>query len=172
MLVALRSWWSNPDAHIRQRLAAVAEAVPVADDDPRLLHIQALADPDGRAAIVLPRLSRHRPTAVNAEQGLNLGFAAQGVGAFGQSAEFRRARQELDATGERSSQPVSSALDALAPQELQIARLAARGLTNRQIAQQLYLSHRTVGHYLYLIFPKLGITSRGELAVLVAAAQN
>jgi DNA-binding CsgD family transcriptional regulator len=83
----------------------------------------------------------------------------------------RRARQELDAAGERSGQPVPNVLDALAPQELQIARLAASGLTNRQIGQQLYLSHRTVGHHLYLAYPKLGITSRGELAALMAAAQ-
>jgi DNA-binding CsgD family transcriptional regulator len=83
----------------------------------------------------------------------------------------RRARQELDAAGERSDQPVPNALAALAPQELQIARLAASGLTNRQIGQQLYLSHRTVGHHLYLVYPKLGITSRGELAALMAAAQ-
>jgi len=84
----------------------------------------------------------------------------------------RRARQELDAAGERSGQPVPSALHALAPQELQIARLAASGLTNRQIGERLYLSHRTVGHHLYLIFPKLGITSRGELAALVAVQSS
>ncbi|HEY0717194.1 MAG TPA: BREX system ATP-binding domain-containing protein [Streptosporangiaceae bacterium] len=52
----------------------------------------------------------------------------------------------------------------LTPQESQIAQLAAGGLSNRQIAQQLFLSHRTVGSHLYHLFPKLGITSRVQLA--------
>jgi DNA-binding NarL/FixJ family response regulator len=37
-------------------------------------------------------------------------------------------------------------------------------LSNREIGQQLFLSHRTVGSHLYRIFPKLGITSRSQLA--------
>jgi DNA-binding CsgD family transcriptional regulator len=60
----------------------------------------------------------------------------------------------------------------LAPQELQIARLAAEGLSNREIGQQLYLSRRTVRNHLYWIFPKLGITSRTELAAAVGASQG
>jgi DNA-binding NarL/FixJ family response regulator len=52
---------------------------------------------------------------------------------------------------------------ALSPQELQIAQLAAAGLTNRQIADRIYVSHRTVATHLYKIFPKLGITSRNQL---------
>ena len=52
---------------------------------------------------------------------------------------------------------------ALTPQELQIARLAASGMTNKQIAERLYLSPRTVGGHLYQIFPKLGITTRAAL---------
>ena len=56
-----------------------------------------------------------------------------------------------------------AASDQLTAQELQIAQLAAQGLSNRDIAQRLYLSHRTIGTHLYRIFPKLGIISRGEL---------
>ena len=51
----------------------------------------------------------------------------------------------------------------LSPQELQIAQLAAAGLSNREIGERLYLSHRTVGTHLYNLFPKLGITSRAQL---------
>ncbi|WTF74466.1 helix-turn-helix transcriptional regulator [Streptomyces sp. NBC_01594] len=51
----------------------------------------------------------------------------------------------------------------LTPQELETARLAASGLTNKQIAERLFLSHRTVGAHLYQIYPKLGITSRAML---------
>jgi DNA-binding CsgD family transcriptional regulator len=63
-----------------------------------------------------------------------------------------------------SSRPrVPEGWDQLSPQELQIARMAAEGLTNREIGERLYLSHRTIGSHLYRIFPKLGITSRAQL---------
>ena len=90
--------------------------------------------------------------------------------ALGADAWAARARRELRAAGERSAQPAPRALDLLAPQELQIARLAAEGLSNREIGQQLYLSHRTVSNHLYRIFPKLGITSRAELAAALGAS--
>ncbi|MGH3263439.1 MAG: helix-turn-helix domain-containing protein [Trebonia sp.] len=51
----------------------------------------------------------------------------------------------------------------LTPQELLIVRLAARGLSNKDIAARLFLSPRTVGHHLYKAYPKLGVLSRGEL---------
>jgi DNA-binding NarL/FixJ family response regulator len=47
---------------------------------------------------------------------------------------------------------------------MQIAHLAADGLTNREIGERLFLSHRTISTHLYRIFPKLGIKSRSELA--------
>jgi DNA-binding NarL/FixJ family response regulator len=78
------------------------------------------------------------------------------------------ARQELRASGERSRRRVPEARDQLTAQELQIAQLAAEGLSNREIGQRLYLSHRTVSTHLYRVFPKLGITSRGELAAALA----
>lgn len=75
----------------------------------------------------------------------------------------RRADRELRATGERGWRPVPSPRDRLSPQEQQIAMLAAQGLSNREIGQRLFLSHRTVSSHLYRIFPKLGITSRHQL---------
>jgi DNA-binding CsgD family transcriptional regulator len=80
-----------------------------------------------------------------------------------------RARQQLRATGEKSSPRIPGVRDRLTPQELQIAQLAADGLTNREIGQKLYLSHRTVGSHLYRIFPKLDIASRAQLAARLDA---
>ncbi|MGK5672841.1 helix-turn-helix transcriptional regulator [Micromonospora sp. URMC 106] len=76
-----------------------------------------------------------------------------------------RARGELTATGaqEQGPAPAEGVAAGLTPQELQIARLAAQGLSNRDIAAQLFLSHRTVGYHLYKAYPKLGVASRGEL---------
>jgi DNA-binding CsgD family transcriptional regulator len=86
------------------------------------------------------------------------GFDALAFPRLGESA-----RQELRASGEASRRRVPEAWDQLSPQELQIARLAATGLSNREIGLQLYISHRTVGGHLYRIFPKLGLTSRAQL---------
>jgi DNA-binding CsgD family transcriptional regulator len=79
-----------------------------------------------------------------------------------------QARRELRASGERSRRHVPAARDQLTAQELQIAQLAAAGLSNREIGQRLYLSHRTISTHLYRVFPKLGITSRGELSTVLA----
>jgi DNA-binding CsgD family transcriptional regulator len=79
-----------------------------------------------------------------------------------------RARAELRAAGvavSPSAKPAGAAL--LTAQEMQIARLAAEGRTNKEIADQLFLSHRTVGAHLYRIFPKLGITSRAALPAAI-----
>jgi DNA-binding CsgD family transcriptional regulator len=77
----------------------------------------------------------------------------------------RRAEQELRATGiavtgtpRTDPQPVE-----LTAQQLEVAHLAAAGMSNKEIGQRLYLSPRTVGAHLYRIFPKLGITSRSAL---------
>jgi DNA-binding NarL/FixJ family response regulator len=48
--------------------------------------------------------------------------------------------------------------------------MAAQGLTNREIGEKLYLSHRTIGSHLYRIFPKLGIKSRSQLRDALEAA--
>ena len=76
-----------------------------------------------------------------------------------------RAEAELRAAG--AGAPAVTADDPLArltPQELQVVRLAAAGASNKQIGGQLFLSPRTVGFHLYRAFPKLGVTTREELA--------
>jgi DNA-binding CsgD family transcriptional regulator len=81
-----------------------------------------------------------------------------------------RARQELRASGETSRRRTYDLSDALSPQELQIAQMAAAGLSNKEIGQQLFLSHRTVGSHLYRIFPKLGVTARSHLRAALERA--
>ena len=83
--------------------------------------------------------------------------------ALGAARWSERARQELRATGEKIGPRTPEARDRLTAQELQIAQLAAEGLSNRVIGERLFLSHRTIGSHLYRIFPKLGITRRAQL---------
>ncbi|THG32854.1 helix-turn-helix transcriptional regulator [Naasia lichenicola] len=91
-------------------------------------------------------------------------------------AQVRRAIPDFDALGAKGwtargnrelasyqySNP-SQVGGALSPQERVVASLAAQGLTNRQIAERLFISSRTVSYHLYNLFPKLGITSRAAL---------
>jgi DNA-binding NarL/FixJ family response regulator len=81
-----------------------------------------------------------------------------------------RAAKELAAAGavpaDRSARQ-AGVLRRLTPQELQVIRLAAGGLSNRDIAAQMFLSPRTIGYHLYKAYPKLGVASRAELAGLL-----
>jgi DNA-binding CsgD family transcriptional regulator len=90
-------------------------------------------------------------------------FEARGATAWADMAQ-----RELRATGETPRRRGPAAWDRLTPQELQIAKLAAQGATNAEIGQRLYVSHRTVSTHLQRIFPKLGITSRNQLAAALA----
>jgi DNA-binding CsgD family transcriptional regulator len=91
-------------------------------------------------------------------------FDALGAVAWGE-----RARHDLRASGEASHRLAPDAFTSLTPQELQIAQLAASGMTNREIGDKLYLSHRTISSHLYRIFPKLGVTSRAALTAALTS---
>ncbi|SHN43360.1 helix-turn-helix transcriptional regulator [Cryptosporangium aurantiacum] len=91
--------------------------------------------------------------------------------ALGAVPATEQAQLELRAAGEgldRSARPEASVLTALTPQQREIVRLAAQGLKNKEIAERLFLSPRTVGAHLYSVFPKLGITRRHELRTVLA----
>ncbi|RLV01305.1 LuxR family transcriptional regulator [Streptomyces griseocarneus] len=94
---------------------------------------------------------------------VQLAEAADVFRRLGATPLLTRALTEQQLTGQQL-RPISDTGASLTPQELRVARLAAEGLTNREIAAQLLISPRTVGHHLSNVFPKVGIVSRAELA--------
>ncbi|MFD9736497.1 AAA family ATPase [Umezawaea sp. NPDC059074] len=102
------------------------------------------------------------------ESRTHLRAAREAFDALGLTTWAERARAELRGAGESSPNRGPDARDRLTPHELGIATLAAEGLTNREIGQRLFLSHRTVSTHLHRIFPKLGVSSRAELAAALA----
>src|SRR6516162_7214500 len=94
-------------------------------------------------------------------------FSRMGAAAFAD-----RARRELSATGETVRKRTVETVGELTTQEAQVARLAAQGRTNPEIAALLFLSPRTVEYHLHKVFPKLGISSRRELRRALPGAEN
>ena len=158
-----------------------ARAVLAHDGDAEERYRDALAQdlvrwPWVRARIELAYGSWLRRQRRAVESRPRLRAACETLELIGAHAWAERARTELRAAGERRPGERGgdgAALEnVLSPQELEIARLAAEGLSNREIGQRLFLSHRTVGSHLYRIFPKLGITSRRHLLNRVNAGSG
>jgi len=80
-----------------------------------------------------------------------------------------RASAELRATGQAKPRAGDHVLNRLTAQEFEIVSLAASGLTNKQIAERLFLSHRTVSGHLHRAFPKLGVSTRAALRDALAS---
>ncbi|MDJ0463872.1 LuxR family transcriptional regulator [Streptomyces sp. H27-C3] len=98
---------------------------------------------------------------------VQLAEAAETFQRLGATPLLERSMHEQELTGQRLRRTESygsSEEPLLTPQELRVAKLAANGLTNREVAAQLLISPRTVGHHLSNVFPKLGIVARAELA--------
>jgi DNA-binding CsgD family transcriptional regulator len=117
-----------------------------------------------RSHLCLGELLRRRQARFRARDHLHEALAAfdrQGARPWAQ-----RARDELRLTGAREPEPAPVSL--LTAQELRIARLVARGATNREVAGELFLSPKTVESHLTRIYKKLGVRSRTELAGRVA----
>jgi DNA-binding CsgD family transcriptional regulator len=98
---------------------------------------------------------------------------AEALGTFqrlGARSWAERAQGELRACGVAIASETGKpgALEELTPQQRQIVRLASDGLTDREIADRLYLSPRTVSSHLYRSYPKLGVASRHQLRDVIA----
>ena len=107
------------------------------------------------------RRARHR---VEAREHLRRALATfQALGAVPWA---ERAAAELRATGETARKRDESTVAQLTPQELQVARLVGQGLSNKEVAAQLFLSPRTIDAHLRNVFAKLAVTSRTQLARL------
>src|SRR5690348_4412942 len=168
VIVELEAISMHSEPPILRLNLACARPILATDDQAESLFIAALAQDlagypflRARTFFSLGRWLRRRRRSAESRSPLRESVALfDALGAAGWS---KRARQELRATGEKVGRRAPDLRDRLTAQELQIAQLAADGLSNRQIAERLFLSPRTIGGHLYRIFPKLEITARAQL---------
>ena len=99
----------------------------------------------------------------------HLTAAMDGATRCGAERTLRRATDELVAAGARPRRTVTTGRDALTPRELRIAELAAAGRSNAEIAQELFVSMKTVETHLTNVYGKLGLSGRGSRARLTGA---
>jgi DNA-binding NarL/FixJ family response regulator len=138
------------------RLAALEEAVAVLDGSPALLvRAEALAHLGAARRRARQRADARTPL----REALEL---ARRCGAVGLA---KTAFDELAATGERVRRYTPIGVESLTPSQRRVAELAASGMTNREIAQALFLTVKTIESHLAAAYDKLGIRSRRELPV-------
>jgi DNA-binding CsgD family transcriptional regulator len=118
---------------------------------------QSLVDLGG----ALRRAARRRESRASLDEGLELSVRC------GALSLAERARAELRAAGARPRSQPRGGVDALTASELRVAKMAAGGLTNREIAQALFVTTKTVEFHLRHVFQKLDISSRRELRSVV-----
>lgn len=124
----------------------------------RLQHAHALAD----LGAALRRANRRKDAREPLRDALQL---AHRCGADGLE---ERARAELAATGARPRKTVLTGVESLTPSELRVAQIAAKGMTNREVAQALTVTEKTIETHLRHVFQKLDVTRRAELPDVLA----
>jgi DNA-binding CsgD family transcriptional regulator len=135
-------------------IGLLREAVEVlAGSQARLEHARALVD----LGAALRRANQRTEARGLLREGVDL---ARGFGAFGLA---ERANKEVAATGARPRRVLHTGLDALTASERRVAQLAADGMSNKEIAQTLFVTIKTVEVHLSHAYRKLQITSRAEL---------
>jgi DNA-binding CsgD family transcriptional regulator len=125
----------------------------LAGSEARLEHARALVD----LGAALRRVNQRAEARERLREGVDL---AQRVGALGLA---RRANEEIAATGARPRRVLQTGLDALTASERRVAQLAADGMSNKEIAQTLFVTIKTVEVHLSHAYRKLGISSRAQL---------
>ncbi|TCM50622.1 LuxR family transcriptional regulator [Kribbella sp. VKM Ac-2568] len=151
-------WGHGIEARVRALLGADEDAYRQSIEH---LGRTGLRVQTARAHLLYGEWLRREGRRVDAREELRT--AHEQLGEMGLEAFAERARHELLATGETVRKRSPETLNDLTAQEAQIAGLARDGLTNAEIAAQLYVSPRTVEWHLRKTFSKLGITSRRQL---------
>jgi DNA-binding NarL/FixJ family response regulator len=136
-------------------LALLEEAVEVLDGSGALLERARGLVELGSA---LRRANRRSDAREHLRQALELAHQGESV------ALAARAQEELMATGARPRRIALSGVESLTPSERRVAAMAAKELTNRDIAQALFVTPKTIEVHLSSVYRKLGITSRAQLA--------
>ena len=154
-------WARGIEARSRALLTDGQEAEDLYREAIEQLGRSRVAVHHARAQLIYGEWLRRERRRIDAREQLKAAYAA--FDAMGADAFAERAQRELLATGETVRKRTADTHEALTPQEAQIAHLAHDGLTNPEIGEQLFLSHRTVEWHLGKVFTKLGISSRREL---------
>jgi DNA-binding CsgD family transcriptional regulator len=141
-----------------QGLAELEEAVAVLDGSPARLEL-------AEALCALGTALRHARRPADARDPLRR--ALELATACGAEPLAERARAELNAAGGRARREALSGVDSLTPSERRVAAMAAEGMTNREIAQSLFVTPKTVEVHLSSAYRKLGISSRRQLAAVL-----
>jgi DNA-binding CsgD family transcriptional regulator len=135
-------------------IGLLREAVEIlAGSEARLEYARALVD----LGAALSRANQRTEARARLREGVDL---AQTIGAFGLAA---RANEEIAATGARPRKVLQTGLDALTASERRVAQLAAEGMSNKEIAQTLFVTIKTVEVHLSHAYRKLEISSRAQL---------
>jgi DNA-binding CsgD family transcriptional regulator len=144
-------------------LALLEEAVEVLNGSPaKLEHARARTE----LGAMLRRANRRSEAREQLRRALELATIC------GATPLAERAETELRATGTRPRRVALTGIESLTPSERRVAHIAAEGATNREIAQALFVSPKTVEVHLSSVYRKLGISSRWRLpAVLAESAQ-
>ena len=156
-------------------VAARAHALVVGDESAEDLYREAIerlartrvAVDLARAHLLYGEWLRRQRRRVDARGELRVAYEL--FAGFGMEAFAERARVELLATGEHARKRTTETWADLTPQEVEIARLARDGLSNREIGARLFISKHTVDYHLRKVFVKLGISSRNKLPQVLQA---
>ncbi|MFD3419584.1 helix-turn-helix transcriptional regulator [Streptomyces decoyicus] len=141
------------------KLGMLEEALSVLDGSPaRLERAHALVD----YGATLHACGRTEAARETLRQGLDLAYA------LGATLLHAQANDALLATGARPRRVTSSGVESLTPSEAQVARMAAAGETNREIAEELFVTQRTVEQHLTSVYRKVGVSGRRGLGAFFA----